>query len=277
VWFYASRGQDVEKSYTDLCQLLNISAYRHLSKARSVLEPSMEELKRIEYLSSWDLVKSGREGDFKLVLSAGPRLLALPHVAGDPMQKRILPAPPSWAAELIRRGVTEARARQLAMDLSEGQPVLDQIEYTDFIIQQDGQGRRKIANPAGMYIWAIENNIRVPDDFETSRKREMREQKQNAAHAEQARLIDLQTRYDDYCDQQVSKRLEKEFPAADLQRAIREERKNIQREQPTWFDRVPEAVRDEAALTRLKLKLRASVKVLSFEQWSKANAQASLL
>ena len=128
-----------------------------------------------------------------------------------------------------------------------------------------------------MYIWAIENNIRVPDEFETSRKRELRELRHNAAQAEQARFIELQTRYEEYCDQQVSRRLEKEFPAGDLQHAIREERKNIQREQPAWFDRVPETVRDDAALTRLKLKLRASVKVLSFEQWSKSNAQATLL
>src|SRR5258708_38416645 len=44
VWFYASTGQAVEKKYQDLCQLLNIRAYPHLSKARSFLEPSLDEL-----------------------------------------------------------------------------------------------------------------------------------------------------------------------------------------------------------------------------------------
>ena len=44
VWFYASRGLPVEKKYQDLCQLLHIRAYPHLSKAKSLLEPSMEEL-----------------------------------------------------------------------------------------------------------------------------------------------------------------------------------------------------------------------------------------
>src|SRR5579862_1838420 len=69
VWFYASRGQSVQKSYPDLCQLLNVRAYPHLSKARSVLEPSLNELMEIEYLSSWELVRTARGTDFKLTLS----------------------------------------------------------------------------------------------------------------------------------------------------------------------------------------------------------------
>src|SRR5664279_3509967 len=65
VWFYASRGQAIEKKYPDLCQILNIRAYPHLSKARSVLEPSLKELTDIGYLSSWELVRPARGTDFK--------------------------------------------------------------------------------------------------------------------------------------------------------------------------------------------------------------------
>src|SRR5215208_2890442 len=60
VWFYASRGQGVEKNYADLCRLLNIRAYPHLSKAGSVLAPSLNELVQIGYLSSWDLSRTAR-------------------------------------------------------------------------------------------------------------------------------------------------------------------------------------------------------------------------
>src|SRR6516162_1840426 len=79
VWFYASRGQTIEKKYTDLCQLLNVRAYPHISKASSVLAPSLEELVNIEYLSSWELVRTARGADFKLTLSPGKRLLSLPN------------------------------------------------------------------------------------------------------------------------------------------------------------------------------------------------------
>src|ERR1035438_577213 len=79
VWFYASRGQSVEKRYADLCKLLNVRAYPHLSKARSVLEPSLQELVEIEYLSSWELVRTVCGGDFKLILCPGRRLLSLPN------------------------------------------------------------------------------------------------------------------------------------------------------------------------------------------------------
>ena len=79
VWFYASRGQSIEKKYQDLCQLLNIRAYPHLSKARSVLEPSLQELTEIGYLSTWELVRTARGTDFKLTLCPGKRLLSLPN------------------------------------------------------------------------------------------------------------------------------------------------------------------------------------------------------
>jgi hypothetical protein len=83
VWFYASRGQAVEKRYSDLCQILNIRAYPHISKARAVLAPSLDELMEIGYLEEWDLVRAaGDDGDFKLILCPGKRLLTLEHFAG---------------------------------------------------------------------------------------------------------------------------------------------------------------------------------------------------
>ena len=59
--------------------MLNIRVYPHLSKARSVLEPSLDELIEIEYLSSWELDRTARGADFKLSLSPGKRLLSLPN------------------------------------------------------------------------------------------------------------------------------------------------------------------------------------------------------
>ena len=128
----------------------------------------------IGYLSSWDLDRTARGADFKLKLAPGKRLLSLPNFAAvvNPDARAVLEAGlPAWVGELIERGVVERKARQLALDIADDQPVSDQIEYAEHLIQQDRRGRGKIANPAGFLVWAIENNLSVPPDFETTRKR----------------------------------------------------------------------------------------------------------
>ena len=165
VWFYASRGQAIEKKYPDLCQLLNIRAYPHLSKARSVLEPSLEELVKIEYLSGWDLVRTARGVDFKLTLSPGKRLLSLPNFSAvvNPEARAALEARlPGWVAELTGRGVAERKARQLALDVPEEQPVLDQIEYAEHLIQQDRRGRGKSPTLPAFWCGPLKTISRFP-------------------------------------------------------------------------------------------------------------------
>ena len=272
VWFYASRGQPVEKKYQDLCQLLNIRAYPHLSKARSVLEPSLDELMEIGYLSSWDLVRTARGSDFKLELAPGKRLLSLPNFASvvNPDARAVLEAGmPAWVGELLARGVVERKARQLALDIPDDQPVLDQIEYAEYLIQQDRRGRGKISNPAGFYIWAVENNLSVPANFETSRSRRTRTE-QNAS------MIELNNAYDEFCQQQISKKLESDYPQDRLESALREHMKSIKREQPEWFVRVPESTRREVAMSRLKAVIREHLALPSFERWHKNTLQDRL-
>ena len=272
VWFYASRGQAIEKKYQDLCQLLNIRAYPHLSKARSVLEPSLNELMEIGYLSSWDLTRTARGSDFKLELSPGKRLLTLPNFTSvvNPDARAVLEAGmPSWVGELVSRGVVERKARQLALDIPDDQPVLDQIEYAEYLIQQDRRGRGKISNPAGFYIWAIENNLTVPGNFETSSKQQARSQ-------QNANLLELRNAYDEFCYEQISKKLDADYPADRLDAALREHLKTIKREQPEWFARVPESTRREVAMSRLKASIREHLALPSFERWHKQTVQDRL-
>jgi Replication initiator protein A len=279
VWFYASRGQSIEKSYPALCQLLNIRAYPHRSKARSVLQPSLEELTEIGYLSSWEIERSTRTADFKLTLSPGKRLLSLPNFSNvvHPDARAAIEAQlPPWVAELVQRGVAERKARQLALDVPDDQPVFDQIEYAGHLIQQDRRGRGKISNPAGFYIWAIENNVSVPTEFETSRKRQSRDEKQQAANEQRLRRLELESEYDRFCQEQILKRLEADYSGERLESALHEQMKAIRREQPEWFRRIPEAIRREVALGRLQSAVRDSLNLPGIEQWSKENRQAPL-
>jgi hypothetical protein len=279
VWFYASRGQSVEKKYPDLCQLLNIRAYPHLSKARAVLEPSLEELSEIGYLSNWELIRTSRGAEFKLMLSPGKRLLSLPNFSSvvNPEARAALEARlPGWVGELVERGVAERKARQLALDIPDEQAVSDQIEYAEYLIQQDRRVRGKISNPAGFVIWAIENNLSVPPEFETARKRRLREARQQADGEQRARALELESQYDEFCQRQMQKEIESQYPADRLESALRDQMKAIKREQPEWFQRIPEVTRREAALARLKSTILDNLNLPSLERWTKLNLQQQL-
>jgi hypothetical protein len=276
VWFYASRGQSVEKSYTDLCQLLHIRAYPHISKARLVLQPSLEELTEIGYLSSWELSRTTQGGEFKLALSPGKRLLSLPNFASvtNAEARAALEATlPMWVSELVKRGVAERKARQLVLDIADTQPVLDQIEYADYLISQDRRGRGKISNPAGFYIWAIEQNLSVPEEFQTSGRLRQMESAQSDSEDEHAKSLQVREQYEDFCQTQVSRKIEKEYPAERLEVTIREQMKLLKREQPQWFERVPDAIRREVALCRIRTIVKESLDLPSFECWLKSEPQ----
>jgi hypothetical protein len=279
VWFYASRGQNVEKKYTDLCKLLNIRAYPHISKARAVLEPSLQELVEIEYLSSWEVLRTACGGDFKLVLCPGRRLLSLPNFSPvvNAEARAVLEARlPSWVNDLIQRGVAERKARQLALDIAEDQPVSDQIEYADHLIQQDQRARGKIVNPPGFFVWAIENNLSVPGAFETSRKRRLRETQEQVTNAEHFRTLQLKNEFDEYCQHEVSNHIQSGYPAERLETALREQMKTIRREQPEWFGRVPDAIRLEVAMSRLRAAIKQSLDLPEFEEWRTIQGQRPL-
>jgi hypothetical protein len=65
LWFHASQGRPVEKDYTELCMMLNIPNYRHLSKIRETMGRSLDELTAVGY-----------QGRFQTGVAAGFRLAA---------------------------------------------------------------------------------------------------------------------------------------------------------------------------------------------------------
>jgi Replication initiator protein A len=280
VWFYASRGQPVEKRYADLCQLLNIRCYPHLSKARSVLAPSLNELMDIGYLSDWELVRSSNATDFKLIFSPGKRLFSLEHfapVVSAESRKALEEALPEWVKQLIERGVAERKARQLALDVADGQHVPDQIEYAEYLVQQDSRSRRKIANPSGFIIWAIESNLTVPETFLTSRKRQVLESRDRAENDQQFRVLQMEYDYEEFCQREIRKKREACYPTEErLNTAIREQLKIIRKEQPNWYDRASEPMRRDVAMGRLNTLVRESMELASFETWSKQDSQRRL-
>jgi hypothetical protein len=279
VWFYASQGQYVEKNYTDLCQILNIRAYPHLSKAKAVLQPSMEELMDIGYLASWDIERTNRSSSFKLALTPGKRLLSLPNfaaVTNTDAQNALESQLPGWVATLVQRGVTERKARQMALDIGDDQPVADQIEYAEHLIEQDRRGRAKIVNAAGFLVWAVESNLAVPENFETSRKRQLLAVQEHARNDVINTQLRLQLEYEEFCQQEVDRKLAADYNEERLLGAIQQQLKAIRQEQPEWFLQVPDATRRQVALGRLKSSILQNLALPGFERWSRKKVQQHL-
>jgi hypothetical protein len=75
IWLSATREAGFfVKTYDDLCQILNISRYRHLSKILEKLSPSLNELKTCGYLSEWKIEKiAGDENGYKVIFYHGDK------------------------------------------------------------------------------------------------------------------------------------------------------------------------------------------------------------
>jgi hypothetical protein len=105
---------------------------------------------------------------------------------------------------LVTRGVLEKRARKLLAEHPNTIFVRDQIEYVDHIIDTAEPGTFR--NPPGFYVHMIfENNVFVPFWFETSRRRQLREELEEDARSER-REEDAKTQaYGDYVRGEVEK------------------------------------------------------------------------
>lgn len=169
IWLYATRKKGVfEKRYDEICQLLDTAEYRHASKIREKIGPSLEELKEHGYLASWHIEKTSDGGGFKIILFHGEKFSRdlrrrLPAREAEASTRGDLsaasPKEPTAAAtveidqgaidEMGKRGIGETDARKFLAALGPGQPILDQLEYGDYQISRK---RGKIANPPGFYI-----------------------------------------------------------------------------------------------------------------------------
>ena len=127
-------------------------------------------------------------------------------------------------SEMTRRGITEKKARELLLNVKPDQELLDQLEYTDSIIQQAPAG--KFHNPPGLYIRNIENNVTPPVTFESSRQRHRREAIEQAQNADRGKQAELEIAYEEY-QTQIFDQFIAAMPTEHYQRALKEQRQML--------------------------------------------------
>jgi hypothetical protein len=241
IWLYATRKDGVfEKRYNELCEFLNIQKYPYRSLILRTLGPSLDELKHFGYLSDWRLQRTTDDESYKIVFYHGAKFhrdrrarlkrsqaddatgdrdshqqsLAAPTASRvnssrkdstDQVPKSITTASfdPQLVTEFTRRGIAEKKTVELLANLKPGQDVLAQLELIDGIVAHPAN---KVINPPGFYVRLIEANTPIPDGFETSATRKIREKREKGDRerraAEEVRQ-ELEWEYENYCESEI--------------------------------------------------------------------------
>ena len=221
VWLYATAHVGFfEKRYRDLCQILNITQYKHPSKIKEKLGPSLNELQKHRYLSGWRIHPTSDGNDFKVVFVHGEKFQS--ESAGQkeqPPSETVTQSPTDnpkpldtkvdreLLHQLMKRGITERVSISLLKDLKPDQQVMDQLEWGDHLVFHS-PNKHKFFNPAGLYIHLIKENATPPETFETSRKRNLREAARQAREKEAQEFAALQLAYMQYQEQQLDRFVE---------------------------------------------------------------------
>jgi hypothetical protein len=161
IWLIVTSEEgQCEKSYDDLCQILNISRYRHLSKIHEKLAPSLNELQNCGYLASWRIEKDGDA--YKVIFHHGEKFrtdgLSKPLAIEEKADHSIL-------SELLSRRITSRRAKQLVDNAASSQPILDQLEWGDALMGRFFTGKRP-----EIYYCLVKENLPPPESFYNNRR-----------------------------------------------------------------------------------------------------------
>ena len=244
------------------------------SRIKQQLELSLDELAEKEFICEWELVKTTDETDYKLCLEAGPAFISAADARTRDNTARLLsPQQNQVLAALAARGVREDRARQILLDLPDNQPVMDQLEWGDAEIARKQRTREPIGNPPGFYVYLLRSNYPVPADFETTRKRALREQAQQRqmdARARQAQAeldkYEQRERYDAWVAGETDSHLREKAPAPAVERRLREHMKRIQQDAPQY--RWAETTLREFAWRKLREEVAAELELPSFDEFN---------
>jgi hypothetical protein len=275
IWLYASRDQGCfEKRYEEVCQFLNVRVYEHLSKIKEKLGPSLDELKSHGYLSDWRLERT-RDGDgYKLILYHGEKFQRDLRKPNTPRLKTgITEAPAAETTPVLaklvdkdlldamrERGISEDMARELLIGVGAHQPVLDQLEWGDYLVGKS----KKFYNPPGFYVHLVKANVTPPEHFETSRKRKLQERAEKVwskALEEKARL---ELDYMEYRRQGIDRHISDKFPGESYKSAIEAKKRELRKtykDRASWAD----SAWTELATARFRSEIAKALPLLSFE------------
>jgi hypothetical protein len=282
IWLYASRAaRCFEKRYDDLCQILNIRQYAQPSRIREKLEPSLSELVAHGYLSKWLIQETSNGTAYKIVFYHGDKFLrdqkARSGQKDDSPTLQNTRDAIAWTtessvevdqdllAEMVKRGISEATSRRLLAGLAIGQQILDQLEWGDYQIRQAPSG--KFYNPAGLYIRLIRENIKPPKNFESSRKRQLREAAHRTCQQQQEERARLELAYLEYRDQTIERYIQKNYSKEFYASSVRAKKSELLDQDRRLKDKWNDQTLTHIAEKKMKHDIATRIPLLSFEKF----------
>jgi hypothetical protein len=166
--------------------------------------------------------------------------------------------------ELIQRRVTGTRATKLLASLPADQHVLDQLEWGDSLIAKAPVGTYR--NPPGFYVHLVQNNVPVPESFETSRKRRNRAEAERERSESASERAALELAYDEYRQEALDRYIEEEMTAEERRERYEAKRKELLKRLPfakSW----PEQEVKEVVYASLRLEVTDPARVMSFKEF----------
>lgn len=290
LWFYASQGKEVEKDYAELCALLNVRTYEHVSKIRETMGLSLTDLVNIGYLKNWDIKPMSSKAGYKLVLSPGK---AMKEVLLPPQRNQLpfasaRPASPLTESQerarlaLVEQGISDLKALELARKLGSDE-LLDRIEYVQFQLASDT--KKSIKNPTGYLIRFLEAEQTIPPSFLTGRQREALQRRQSEVEAEEdaenirsLAQYRLETDYKQWCDNEADVTMSERYPGDSLHLKLKEISIQL-RKDPKFsavLDRLPNEHRRLQLLQVLRKEIVKELHLPTMEEWGGANVQRDL-
>ena len=289
LWFFASQGKEVEKDYSELCALLNVRAYEHISKIRETMGLSLGDLVDIGYLKSWDVCPMSSKKGYKLVLSPGP---AMKEVLVLTQRKQLafdaarihptLPLMEDAIAALVEQGITRAKATELAKSLDR-EAIEDRIEYVSHQVANDQKG--SIKNPPGYLISFIESGQTIPPSFKTrrqrlseERRRAERESARAAADARELESLQRQGEYDRWCATQVDEAIRERFVGEELSKRLKaiSIRLRADKSHAARLERMSTEARKSEMMIVLRAEVLRELGLPSLVEWNQGYPQADL-
>ena len=259
VWFFATRNSKkttVEKRFRELCELLGLRPYCHLSKIEEKIGPSLDELKHYKLIRCWDFQRTADGKDFKLVVAPGDRFITERQVkltcAPDSSEKQDFD---QLMAELTKRGVREEIARDLLFNAKDLPSVRLRIEYVDSEVRRRSRTRNPIKNPPGFYKWYVENEGPIPETFASE-----------AAAVSAVRAEDLKREYLNYRYWEADKYFKTHYTPEEQKERLDDVKFRLRKESDEWAY-LPSNVLEVMIYDQALREIEPEVDLLTFDQF----------
>ena len=168
------------------------------------------------------------------------------------------------------RGISEEVSRELLLSTANDQEIMDQLEWGDYLIRRSSEGTFR--NTPGFYVYLIRTNAVPPEYFETSRRRKLEQQAEEARSKAVQHRAELELAYMEYRKGEIDRHITANFSSESYREAIDAKKRQLG---TTWKNiaLLAEQQKAELAVSRFRKDIAASINFMSFESFCRVKRE----